>query len=620
MLLAVSALILTRTVRAAVCAQDSPVVAICECGASANVCLEGMVCSSSTEECDYIKSTEVECDAFFGSSEISAALITLNSNICDVGSILQFHCVGDATQTPHTSQTSCEDAQGTWSTQYKGCGVESCTAAIATLESAAVAAGRGDCSNVKGLSSGLEMECLVDADSKTCGGMFGFVAKLSTAMGDMGMGSSGAGSQEDIKNFCSDSCITTGMEIFGRAASDSQEAINSMIEMMCVTDKDISDGSTRYCWADVNSFLGAMAEGMCSDTSKLHEYECAQGGGAWTTTAMSNSYLDQNVCGDHRCVQKGLIAIGGLDPEGEMAVMMETFADFTCLRNQNHYCMVSMMATDAPNDNSCGKCSDPQWTSTILCEHAGTCSAGNADNEDDCEDSDAEWTQTNTWTTLTPADAGWEQCKAQVGTYESLGCCVNSILKSPMMGDEGAVLQKLFVDAQITLPAACSLDAVKLGSTVTVPGMSTAQCKAFKSTILVDMATTAGVAKAHVKDLACTAAGRFRALGDSSDGAAITFNIVLPDEESAGRVSQALTNPELKKTQQKAGQNGVKLDASATGKTVAPIANPSLTGTVVTNTEEVGEADNVDDGSGHAGVSLLALLAAALVAGFSQVA
>ena len=257
--------------------------------------------------------------------------------------------------------------------------------------------------------------------------------------------------------------------------------------------------------------------------------------------------------------------------------------------------MVGMMSTDPPHDNSCGKCSDSQWTSLTLCEGDGTCSMGNYTNEEACVSQDniacddgcpePTWTQFNTWTALTPDDAGWEQCKTQVGTYTSLGCCINSIL--PVIpASEAAVLQKLFADAEITLPRACSLDAVTLSATITVSGMSIAQCNAFILAIIDDVSLDAGVGKWHVKDTTCTAAaaaGRFRALsGSDGDAVDITCNLLLSDDTNADTVSLALTNNlAFATTQQMAGKNGVKLNVSATVQTLTPIPNPDCTGTVV---------------------------------------
>jgi len=567
-----------------------------------------MVCSSAAKTCAYVKSTDAECNAFFATVQSGADYATLIGETCDLGKLNQYKC-SDATK---NDQSTCEAAGGAWSTEYK-CGITECVDAVVNIEQAAVAAGRGDCSNVKGTTAVIEMTCLEDDSGKTCGGTSGFITLLNSIVAI----ATGA-SQDALKSFCTDQCFEKGMSTFSRVAGPESDNLNTVVEMMCVTDMDTSDGTTRYCWGDVNSFLMGMNEGTCSvNDASESELGCESAGGKWTSTMMTKSYFDQNVCNaGHQCVQKGMIAMGSSDPSRQ--ARMEAFAEFTCLRNNNLYCMLGMMGTDAPIDNACGKCSDTDLKTMDACEEAGTCSGGVDDNQlvDDCTGT---WTR-NTWNVLqetasTPVE--WDACKTQLAEFEDLGCCINSIVDSGMLDEDMSVgIKNLFKAADISMPAACSLDAVTFPTTIAVTGMSVNQCKAFKPEIAKDLALAAGTTAKRFSGITCEPAeNRFRAL-QSGSVCALTTTFTNSEPATAEKIKENLKAVTFPKTSQAAAKQGMTITATGEGTSGNTEANAAATGTVVSNPKDPSDLD----GAGNTGVALLAAVAPTLAAILAQLA
>ena len=202
-----------------------------------------------------------------------------------------------------------------------------------------------------------------------------------------------------------------------------------------------------------NAFIEDLGAEVCSVGSHTNLNDCEAAGGHYNSKVFKASYLDEKVCGTGKTGLRSFIMFyqataNKLGWFADAAAFYTTFwtslVKFLCLQSEEsgEYCIAGMLdAPTAPDDGACGKCSDGVSTRRELCKAAsGSCSDASKGYQA-CTysyDESVQWTPTHSWSILTgPDDAGWSACVAHLKTFETLGCCIESIIELfPKMGSE----------------------------------------------------------------------------------------------------------------------------------------------------------------------------------------
>lgn len=224
-----------------------------------------------------------------------------------------------------------------------------------------------------------------------------------------------------------------------------------------------------------------------------------------------------------------------------------------------------------------------------------------------------------------------DACAAHLRTFQSLGCCVNTILNMfsivpGPMENLATDSRNLFRENSIDIPSACSKNAFKMQVQVSasVDGTLTdAQCTSVGQALNRDIAadTVAGDLDRISSNptIACTIARRRlstyrRWLSGTSTNVAVTTDLYAGSQQEAqGIESTVSSGVGLDATATAAASAGVPLASSSASATVTEqvASNPDATGTVVVPQDN--DASSAVAASPSFAALLLALVAAAAV-------
>lgn len=407
------------------------------------------------------------------------------------------------------------------------CGNEECAKARRYLSAAAAESGRLGCGLVKRLTARLDLECHQGIPS---GGVAGIEHKLqelallvdpSHSPMSSFLGPDSRQNLDRLLAFCNDPLLRHGITLLKPLIADhadipamgptgfpqlphipstqlhSMERNIRLAEDACALRHDVRRSGAAAPTpipsdADQGLCFPSFVEFMARRDAEGHDAAGAQG--------LTDDYL-LDICRTDdgaraKCVQRMLVGhnvfvadphapVPGTGAHGVVPVHeREALSDLMCLRNNNRSCLVELSETNHPLDNACGACSV----------------SGAADYDACVHDLGGHWEVKDPSTD--------DACNDQLQTYRSLGCCIESILSSPMVPSptEAAQIRAAFQSARppVEVPAACSLDEFLVRGELELD-VSEARCRAFKDLIQIDVAAAAGVRRERVVDLQCRA-------------------------------------------------------------------------------------------------------------------
>lgn len=411
-----------------------------------------------------------------------------------------------------------------------------------------------DCQMVRYVIGFIQMATLTDGSGNSCGGLNGMNTVLSSVMTmatNAMVPGTPAPSTADLDATCQNTCYEQVTTVLQFAFTGSDSSSDAMFTLMGKYKKLVcTKKNNQYCLGQTKAALAIL-------------------GGEGGPMGVSADSLNGGLCSDDPCAKAGYMAYADIleasinigtgtnsSDQQSMIGFFKAFPRFVCTKTPNNkFCFVEM--NSYPNPPNGGACETGGRTS--------------------------------------------DACAAHLQTFESLGCCVNTILDMfSIVPGETATLaadsRQLFQENSITLPAACSKNAFKMQVQVSasVDGTLTdAECTSVGQAVNQDTAESAVAGDmdriSSNPNIACTVARRRlstnrRWLSGTTTNVAVTTELYSGSEQEAQSIQSTVSSGvSLDATATAAATAGVPLASSSASAAVTQevASNPDATGTVV---------------------------------------